>query len=188
MTVSGRLLSAGCVPGSCPTGKLELNITGRSFDEAAGLVFAALTFAQRSLAAAAMRARPAALIPPFLTGLAGAALVSVPKMAASCFSRPAIFSLRFTACRSCDDVRSNMMVFLSLPKNYPTLNGLVQMGPISQCRVAHGGQPVWGRGRKLFRRRVVELLFGWTKHSRQEMSEKKPNMFGFIPGMGRKLQ
>ncbi len=78
------------------------------------LALAALILAQRSLAAAEMRALPAALISPFLlAGLAaavGAALA--PCSCASCFSNAAIFSMRSAAWRSWDGVRLAILMGL----------------------------------------------------------------------------
>lgn len=61
--------------------------------------FAALIFAQRAFCAATILARPAALIFPFLEGLAaiGVAPPLLPNSLASCFCKAAILSLRLAA-------------------------------------------------------------------------------------------
>lgn len=69
------------------------------------LFLAAFILAQRAFCAAAILARPAALILPFLfTGLVLATGAGAPRIADSSFSSLATFSLRLAAWRSCDGV------------------------------------------------------------------------------------
>ena len=80
---------------------------------------AALTFAHRALAAAEIRARPAALILRLLFGAASAAgLVEEPKICSSSFSSDWILSLMSAARRNCWADRLAMDALMPSVRNF----------------------------------------------------------------------